>query len=700
MSLERLEARDLMTVTPTFGAEQKWHDYFSVGGEVPLKGDFNGDGRDDIATFTRGATGDVYVALSNGNGFNGTGWKWHNNFCFGSEVPLVGDFNGDGRDDIATFTRGATGDVYVALSNGVNGFVGTGWKWHNNFCFGSEVPLVGDFNGDGRDDLATFTRGSTGDVFVATSTGSSFSGTGWKWHDYFCVGSELPAVGDFNGDGRDDLATFTRGATGDVYVALSSGSNSFSGTGWKWHDRFCYGAELPAIGDFNGDGKDDLATFTRGSTGDVYVATSTGGGFVGTGAKWHNSFCYGTDLPLVGDFTGDGRDDLARFTRGATGDVYVARAAVQNGTNFVVLFSGGVNAANNHIRYYDNIKAMYLTIVGECNVRPENIYVLHADGTNAAVDRSDGQNSDLSYATIRGSTVLSATRENLLDTLDLLQGKIDTNDHFFFYSFDHGGGSLNSMTTGEEELNGWGNDIRDDQLNPALTAINAKYKTYVHTQCFAGGMIDDLGVLPSNVHASAATNHYEYSWGDGFAKAYQQALAAGWRYSNNVFNQAKLNDPYAVQTAYAPNGGTAVDGKEHPWAKGGNFPIFLPWQSALTSPRILALKRFISAYRVAPLAIRNDVKPEAPTAAEQAAAIASVAGEGKPAGDLAAPKLADSEGKPATGHLPGLKGALENVAASLVKALGSQKDELGFALDRLDSLFSLAGADLRHILAA
>ncbi|MFO0930647.1 MAG: VCBS repeat-containing protein [Gemmataceae bacterium] len=168
--LEVLESRELLTATPTFGAEQKWHDWFSINNETPLVGDFNGDGKKDLATFTRGSTGDVYVALSTGSGFSGTGWKWHNNFCFGSEVPLVGDFNGDGKDDIATFTRGSTGDVYVALSTG-SSFSGTGWKWHNNFCFGTEVPLVGDFNGDGKDDIATFTRGSTGDVFVALSNG-------------------------------------------------------------------------------------------------------------------------------------------------------------------------------------------------------------------------------------------------------------------------------------------------------------------------------------------------------------------------------------------------------------------------------------------------------------------------------------------------------------------------------------------------
>src|SRR5262249_34740718 len=257
LALERLEARDLMTVTPTFGMEQKWHDMFCINGEIPLKGDFNGDGKDDIATFTRGTTGDVYVALSTGSGFVGTGWKWHDNFCFGTEIPLVGDFNGDGKDDIATCTRGSTGDVYVALSTG-SGFVGTGWKWHDNFCFGTEIPLVGDFNGDGKDDLATFTRGSTGDVYVALSNCGNLGGTGWTCNAHFCSGSELPHVAVFSADGKDDIATSTRGTSGDVYVATSTGSG-FTGTASKWNNDFCYGTDLPLVADFTGDGHADLA---------------------------------------------------------------------------------------------------------------------------------------------------------------------------------------------------------------------------------------------------------------------------------------------------------------------------------------------------------------------------------------------------------------------------------------------------------
>ncbi|HZM84211.1 MAG TPA: FG-GAP-like repeat-containing protein [Candidatus Limnocylindrales bacterium] len=208
------------------------------------------------------------------------------------------DVNGDGRADIITFTRGTAADVYVATSTGAR-FAGDGLKWHDHFAVGGEVPLAGDFNGDGRADIATFTRGTAADVYVSLSNGSRFVQDGWKWHDHFAVGNEIPAVGDVNGDGRDDIITFTRGSAADVYVSLSNGSR-FVQDAWKWHDHFAVGAEIPGVGDVNADGRADIITFTRGSLSDVYVARSTGSGFTGDGVKWHDHFAVGSELPAPG----------------------------------------------------------------------------------------------------------------------------------------------------------------------------------------------------------------------------------------------------------------------------------------------------------------------------------------------------------------------------------------------------------------
>jgi hypothetical protein len=153
---------------------------------------------------------------------------------------------------------------------------------------------VGDVNADRKADLVAFTRDTwgtgtaRGDVYVAyaNSTGTGFGSASLK-HDWFCVGSEVCDLGDFNGDGRVDLVAFVRDTQsgmgqGDVYVAFSKGttlSHRF-GAGLKLHERFCVSTEVCSVGDFNGDKKSDLVTFigdtwgTGSFRGDVYTARS------------------------------------------------------------------------------------------------------------------------------------------------------------------------------------------------------------------------------------------------------------------------------------------------------------------------------------------------------------------------------------------------------------------------------------------
>jgi hypothetical protein len=199
-----------------------------------------------------------------------------------------------------------------------------------------ETPYVGDFNGDGRTDIITFTRqnpNSVGDVYVSPSNGTSFAAVASKWHDFFAITTdETVVIGDFTGDGKDDIATWLGKGSRQVYVAPSLGTGMAAATVWV-NSIGSSPTDYLAAGDANGDGKDDLILFAR-TEGKVYVALSNGTQF-GVPSVWHPFFAVSTyERPRVADVNGDGKADIVTFATDsptAFGDVYTA---LSNGTAF------------------------------------------------------------------------------------------------------------------------------------------------------------------------------------------------------------------------------------------------------------------------------------------------------------------------------------------------------------------------------
>jgi hypothetical protein len=321
------------TTTAVTHPQPVWHAFFAVDSrETPFVGDFNGDGRTDIITFTRGnpaAIGDVYVALSNGAGF-GDNLKWNDWFAISAdETVVIGDYDGDGKDDIATWLGKTTRQVYVALSTGTGMTSGTVWAASVGRDT-TDVLLSGDANGDGKEDLIDFAR-KEGKVYVALSTGRAFA-TPAVWHNFFAVSTyERPRVADVDGDGRDDIVTYATNsptAFGDVYVALSTGSQfGDRQNSNKWHDWFAIDPnEEICIGDVNGDGKDDFLTFlppARG--GDYYTVVSLGSGMAPNILGSEKIRLNAADRVFAGDVNGDKMADIIVFAQ-SEGKVYVSLA--------------------------------------------------------------------------------------------------------------------------------------------------------------------------------------------------------------------------------------------------------------------------------------------------------------------------------------------------------------------------------------
>ena len=271
----------------------------NVTWEHVMVGDFNGDGVDDIVGRVS-HNGDWWVGLSNGDGtFTNTKWtRWSTNVTW--EHVMVGDFNGDGMDDLIGRVQ-SNGDWWIGSSTGT-GFTNAKWtRWSTGVTW-TDV-MVGDFNGDGRDDLIGRVQ-SNGDWWIGSSTGTGFTNAKWTrwstnvdWRDVM--------VGDFNGDGRDDIIGRVS-HNGDWWIGSSTGTE-FANAKWtRWSTGVTWTDVM--VGDFNGDGCDDLVGRVQ-SNGDWWVASSTGVGF--TNAKWTR---WSTNVDwldvMVGDFNGDGADDL------------------------------------------------------------------------------------------------------------------------------------------------------------------------------------------------------------------------------------------------------------------------------------------------------------------------------------------------------------------------------------------------------
>ena len=295
------------------GGFEDWSGFsFGRGWTTQTTGDFDGDGRDDIAQF-HPSNGTWWVSQSTGSTFTTAKWAdFTTNSGWSSQV--VGDFDGDGRDDIANYFPG-NGTWWVSRSAGSSFTTGLWADFSTSSGWTSR--LVGDFNGDGRDDIAQY-HPSNGTWWISRSTGNSFATS--MWADFSTTtGWQAASVGDFNGDGRDDIAQY-HPSNGTWWISRSTGS-SFTTAMWA-NFSTTTGWEARIIGDFDGDDRDDIAQF-HPSNGTWWVSRSTGSAL--STSLWADfSTARGWSFQAAGDFDGDGRADAMNLH--SNGSWWLARS--------------------------------------------------------------------------------------------------------------------------------------------------------------------------------------------------------------------------------------------------------------------------------------------------------------------------------------------------------------------------------------
>ena len=175
--------------------------YLGQAGDVPVIGDWDGDGTDGIGVFRNG----LWVIDYNGNyAWDGPVTDRATYLGQAGDVPVIGDWDGDGTDEIGVSRNG----LWVTDYNGNYAWDGPVTDRATYLGQAGDVPVIGDWNGDGKDETGVFRNG----LWVTDYNGNyAWDGPSIDRAVWLGQTGDVPLAGDWNGDGSDNIGVFRNG---------------------------------------------------------------------------------------------------------------------------------------------------------------------------------------------------------------------------------------------------------------------------------------------------------------------------------------------------------------------------------------------------------------------------------------------------------------------------------------------------------
>ena len=288
--------------------------------------DFDGDGKSDYVV-VRNVGGQAHWWVWRTGGAGTLTFQWG----LGTDNLACGDFNGDGKDDATVWRSGAPGAFWVLLTNGGVVYAPFGLT-------GDNPTVIGDYDGDLKDDMAVFRPGASAGAqstwWYKRSSDSALIPVAWG------ANPDFPIPGDFDGDLKADF-TIQRNVGGAGYF-WRRGSLAGGVSVYPWGLASDFVDPL----DFSGDGRVD--TMVNRSSGGVvnWYGLNGATGTPLAGLVWRRWGVSG-DSRVPGDYDGDGKADIAIWR---SGRFWVLNSATSSVGVFNWGVSGDVPVAsfNNH----------------------------------------------------------------------------------------------------------------------------------------------------------------------------------------------------------------------------------------------------------------------------------------------------------------------------------------------------------------